>query len=107
MASLKKLTGDDLFIDPDQGVGRGGQAIGFIGWRAKARGEDDYCGWFFSWPKDYPSDLTPDQIDAVVESMDADETSTQWPKIPHAVAAAKLRKLLESEHAVANAGGEA
>jgi hypothetical protein len=67
-------------------------------WMDKNQGEqaDGYQGWFFSWPSDRPIITSAAEREAVIKSLEADETQSGEPKIPYRWAKQKLGKYLRA-----------
>lgn len=89
---MARITKKSLWIDLNQGEQKNGHAFGFVGTRAT----DDYQGWFFTWPSDRAIITTVAEREAVLESLDADETCPNDPQIPYRFARQRLEKLLKS-----------
>ena len=87
-----KITRKSLWIDADQGTDRNDRAFGFIGTSAG----DDYQGWFFSWPREQAGIETDAELEAVIDSMEADEITSAYPQIPYRYAVARLRTFLDA-----------
>jgi len=79
----------DLWVDLFQGGLENGQAFGYIG-----TDSDEFCGWFFDWPTGRPVVTTDKELEAVVDSLNVDETKRRLPAIPRGLAEQKLRTLL-------------
>ena len=99
---------NDLWIDMNQGVQRDGRAFGFVGtdWLTESDGQDcEYCGWFFSWPGAWPILASAEELEAVIDSLELDETASHRPQIPYELAEAALRARLEknlARHGISN-----
>lgn len=85
---LVELTVDNLWIDAHQGYKSNDDAFGFIGAEA-------YCGWFFTWPGERHRINTEDERQAVIDSLETDETERHMLEIPHKLAVEKLEAYLE------------
>ena len=65
--ATQQINGTVYAIDANQGINDAGKAFGWIA-------APDGGGWFFDYPTDKASrNLTPEQIDAMVESVEDDE----------------------------------
>lgn len=82
-----------LWLESNQGDTAHGKAFGFIG----THDTDDYQGWFFTWPGERAVITTVAERNAVIESLDADETCVCEEQIPLAWARQKLEKFLKSK----------
>jgi len=87
-----KLT--DLWLDSYQGQTRNDRAFGYVGTELEYEDEDgeerQYCGWFFTWPREEPGIATFRERDAVIASLDRDETMSGSDAIPIRLAEKKL-----------------
>ena len=80
--------------DADQGQQEDGSCFGFVG----VTGVDDYCGWFFSWPREEAGIRTVAEREAVLDSLEADEANQFEPQIPRRWARAKLETYLRANY---------
>lgn len=90
-----------LYLDANQGETRRGRAFGYIGTNG-----NDYCGWFFTWPSDTARIETAAEREAVLDSLDLDETCRHLTPIPSDEARAKLEAYLDGEFDAFGAGAE-
>lgn len=94
------LTTSDVWVDLNQGRGKDERAFGYVG-TDETYSDDDgddvtYCGWFFTWPGHDPArELTRDEIESMVDSLEEDETESHRESIPHSVAVESLRAKIE------------
>ncbi len=93
-----ELTARDLWLDSNQGINRYDRAFGYIGTDEETEDEDgddvEYCGWFFDWPGKSASICTAEQRQAVIDSLETNETARDLPRIPHELAIEKLTAYL-------------
>lgn len=82
-----RITKKRLWIDERQGIDAAGRCFGFIG----VDGVDEYCGWFFSWPRSAPDELTDEELRDMIESLEIDQTCRRDPIIPRRWAESVLR----------------
>mgnify|MGYP001611352345 CR=1 FL=1 len=87
---MTKIRKKSLWIDENQGQTEHDRAFGFVG----TSDVDDYQGWFFTWPGPSATISTVAEREAVIESLDADETCPHEPTIPRRWARQKLEKYL-------------
>lgn len=107
---MSTLTSTDLWIDLSQGTTDRGhrgseRAFGYVGTEEEYKDADGdslaYCGWFFTWPDARPAkELTEAQIEAMVESLERDETASHREAIPLAMAEEVLRAQIEPRKVV-------
>lgn len=100
------LTTSDLWTDLIQGRDKQGRdkkerAFGYVGTDETYTDEDGddvaYCGWFFTWPdRDPAKELTRDQIEGMIDSLERDETESHREAIPRSLAVEALRGEIES-----------
>jgi hypothetical protein len=69
---MTRIRRKSLFVDPMQGFTENGRAFGFIG----TNDAEDYQGWFFEWPSDRPAIEDEAEAEAVIGSLEADQTCT-------------------------------
>ena len=93
MTTATKIRRRSLWIDAHQGETDDCSPFGFIG----TNDTDDYQGWFFTWPSDRAIITTVAERDAMLASLDADETCTNEPQIPYRWARQKLESYLRRE----------
>ena len=91
-----RITKKHLHIDPNQGQQEDDRAFGFIGMDATF--DDDYQGWFFVWPGTHPGLSTVAERDAMLDSLDEDETESHSPQIPHRWARQALAKYIRERY---------
>lgn len=82
-----------LWLDANQGDQKNGCAFGFVG----TRDTDDYQGWFFTWPSDRATITTVAEREAMLDSLEADETCPNEEQIPYTWARQKLEKYLRTK----------
>jgi hypothetical protein len=87
------MTLEDLWLDKFQNHQRDGRAFGFIGLKGD---DDDYQGWFFVWPREEPEIRSVAERDAVLDSLDADQTRPNDPQIPYKLARRRLERFLRA-----------
>lgn len=90
---MSNIRRKSLWIDANQGETKHGKAFGFVG----TNDTDDYQGWFFTWPSEVAAIRTTAEREAVLESLDADETCPCEPTIPYRFARQKLDKYLRAK----------
>lgn len=96
--ALQQTTGETedkmkLWLDANQGDNENGQAFGYIGTNETDADGNDYCGWFFDWPEDMAP--TAEAREAVLGSMDLDETCRHLQPIPLDEAREALERYLD------------
>lgn len=101
MRKIETLALKDLWIDANQGNTKKDRAFGYIGTDEEYPHEDgdecEYCGWFFTWPGSKAKIITEDERQAVIESLELDETMQHHEGIPHELAVKKLTDYLEKK----------
>lgn len=90
MSTTTTIRRKSLWLQANQGETKHGKAFGFIG----THDSDDYQGWFFTWPSSCAVITTVAERDAVLDSLDADETCPNDEQIPYRWARQKLDKYL-------------
>ncbi len=90
---METIRRKSLWVDADQGETKDGKAFGFVG----THDTDDYQGWFFTWPSEQPVIRTVAEREAMLDSLEADETCPNDPQIPYAWARQRLERYLR-EH---------
>lgn len=90
-----EITESSLFVDGNQGTTKHDRAFGFVG--TNATNDEFYQGWFFTYPGESAHISSQEEMDAVLNSLDADETHSNDPKIPHEWARARLEKFLQKK----------
>lgn len=98
---VEPLKVSDLWLDANQGEGRHGQAFGYVGTEETDIDEDgdscEYCGWFFDWPSAKAKITSEAERQAVIDSLDTDETARHLSHIPQELAEAKLTAYLDKK----------
>jgi hypothetical protein len=84
----------DILIDSDQGTTQSGRAFGFT----LIPGEHDYCGLFFTWPREQVGIRSVAEREAVLDSLEYDETTQYEPHVPMAVARKALDNYLRKTY---------
>lgn len=107
---MSMLTTTDLWIDlcqgtTDRATRESERAFGYVGTEEEYEDSDGeslaYCGWFFTWPDARPAkELTDAEIDAMVESLERDETASHRESIPRALVEEVLRAEIEPRKVV-------
>ena len=82
-----------LWIDHNQGTTRDGRAFGYIGCDT----DEEYCGWFFQWPRAAARIESVGERDAMLDSLDADSEHEDDPEIPLRLARACLATYLRDK----------
>jgi hypothetical protein len=94
----ENLAISNLWYDANQGLDADDRAFGYIGTNEETvdtDGDDcEYCGWFFTWPGKRAIVTTAAEVEAVVASLETDETARHLPIIPQELVEAKLREKL-------------
>lgn len=86
------MTINGLNVDPDQGVNDRDEAYGFIDDPA----DDDLTGWFFTWPGRAQTEITQDEANAIVDTLELDETApSSAQSVPYSAAVEALQKYLD------------
>lgn len=93
MTAATQIRKKSLWLDANQGEQKDGRAFGFIG----TNDTDDYQGWFFTWPGSTAHISTVAERETMLDSLDADETCPNDPKIPYSWARIKLETYLRSK----------
>lgn len=92
----------DLWLDANQGLNGNDCAFGYIGTDEETTDEDgddcEYCGWFFDWPGEKARITSEDERQAVIASLELDETCEHLPAIPHELAVEKLTAYLDKRY---------
>jgi len=88
-----RITKKSLFIDERQGLDMHGKAFGFIGTSAT----DEYRGWFFTWPGKTAAIASVAEREAVIDSLETDETCPNDSPIPFRFARQILEKRLKAK----------
>lgn len=84
-----------IWLDANQGETKLGNAFGYIGAHDTDDDGNDYCGWFFDWPSAKARVTSQAEVDAVLQTLETDETAQHLPKIPRHLAEEKLSAMLE------------
>lgn len=91
------ITIKDLWLDGNQGE-TSGKAFGYIGTNEEYEDEEgdsvEFCGWFFDWPSSDPRITSEAERQAVIDSLNTDETNRHNEAIPHELAVEKLTAYL-------------
>ena len=90
-----------LWLDANQGETKNGQAFGYIGTDETDDEGNDYCGWFFTWPGETAQIETDEEREAVLDSLDLDETCRHLTPIPSDEAREKLEAYLVAKFDIA------
>lgn len=99
MASKRDIKRSNLWIDANQGNQEDGRAFGFVGVSGT---DDDYCGMFFSWPRDTVGITSVAEREAVIDSLEYDETTQHETEIPRRWCQQKLRAYLRANYDLRN-----
>jgi hypothetical protein len=93
-----KLVLQDLWLDANQGTDVDDKAFGFVGtdeYYEDHNGDDlTYCGWFFTWPTQRAKITSEAERQAVIDSLEIDETERHKKEIPHELVVKKLEAYL-------------
>ena len=84
----------DILIDANQGETQDGRAFGFT----LVPGLDDYCGMFFTWPRADVGIRSVAEREAMLDSLEYDETTQYEPHVPRAVARRALERYLKNKY---------
>jgi hypothetical protein len=108
---MKTKTKRQIWVDLYQGEQRDGRAFGYVGLGTN----QDRCGMFFAYPPNHPptkktmigefycnEPFTREEVSAICDSLEYDETDSILPKMSRAAAERALRSELRKHNKNAN-----
>lgn len=75
----------------EQGEGYGRKCYGFVGNVART------CGWFFTYKNECPKVESEEEVEAVISTLEKDETCSHHPAIPYRWVVQLLREELNEK----------